>query len=154
MARALGRLLIGCWLLLAIMTFAGVVVPLAVSFAAGGDEVSGAKHRRKGNRVEREVVALHKQIGVHAERYPLSGASRFRNSGHDLDLYVRGRDEAPLVAEVKARKNGTGFTTLETWLGEYDALFLKRNNAEPLVVVPWRVWATLLGGTRLGHFSL
>jgi hypothetical protein len=31
MGRALGRLLIGCWLLLAIMAFAGVVLPLAVS---------------------------------------------------------------------------------------------------------------------------
>jgi len=31
MGRALCRLLIGCWLLLAIMTFPGVVLPLAVS---------------------------------------------------------------------------------------------------------------------------
>jgi Holliday junction resolvase len=107
--------------------------------------VSGARHRRKGDRVEREIVDLHKQIGMHAERYPLSGASRFRNSGHDLDIYVRGRDEAPLVAEVKARKNGGGFVQLETWLADYDCLFLKRNNAEPLVVLPWRVWAALLG---------
>jgi hypothetical protein len=30
MGRALGRLLIGCWLLFAIMTFAVVVLPLAV----------------------------------------------------------------------------------------------------------------------------
>jgi Holliday junction resolvase len=106
--------------------------------------MSGAKHRRKGNRVEREIVQLHKDLGVHCERYPLSGASHFRGSGHDLDLYLFGRDKAPLVAEVKARKNGAGFTTLETWLGEYDALFLKRNNADPLVLLPWRVWVSLL----------
>jgi hypothetical protein len=31
MGRALGGLMIGCWLLLAIMTFAVVVLPLAVS---------------------------------------------------------------------------------------------------------------------------
>jgi len=31
MGRALGRLLIGCWLVFAIMTFAVVVLPLAVS---------------------------------------------------------------------------------------------------------------------------
>jgi hypothetical protein len=31
MGSALGRLLVGCWLLLAIMTFVGVVLPLAVS---------------------------------------------------------------------------------------------------------------------------
>ena len=31
MGRALGRLLIGCWVVFAIMTFAVVVLPLAVS---------------------------------------------------------------------------------------------------------------------------
>ena len=104
----------------------------------------GARHRRKGNKIERELVARHKELGIHCERYPLSGASRFRGSGHDLDLYPFGREEAPIVAESKARKNGAGFTQLETWLGTYDVLFLRRNNADPMVVLPWRVWAALL----------
>jgi hypothetical protein len=106
--------------------------------------MSGARHRQKGDRIERELVERHKAIGVHAERYPLSGASRFRGSGHDLDLYPFGREEAPIVAESKARKNGAGFVQLETWLGTCDALFLRRNNADPMVVLPWRVWAALL----------
>src|ERR1700730_17414067 len=105
--------------------------------------MSGARHRRKGDKIEREIVAKHIEIGVHAERYPLSGATRFRNSGHDLDLYIFGKDEAPLVAEVKARKNGGGFVQLEKWLGEFDLLALRRNNADPLIVVPWRVWAAM-----------
>jgi hypothetical protein len=67
--------------------------------------MSGARHRRKGDRVEREIVQAHTALGVKAERYPLSGASRFRGSGHDIDIYAFGADEAPLVAEVKARKN-------------------------------------------------
>lgn len=107
--------------------------------------MSGAKHRQKGNRIERQIVDLHVAIGIHAERYPLSGASRFRGSGHDIDVYARGRDEAPLVAEVKGRKNGAGFTQLEKWMGEYDGLFLRRDRAEPIVVLPWRTWARLLG---------
>jgi Holliday junction resolvase len=106
--------------------------------------MSGARHRRKGNRIEHELVERHKAIGIHAERYPLSGASRFRGSGHDLDVYPFGQEEAPIVAESKARKNGAGFVQLETWLGEYDALFLRRNNADPMVLVTWRVWAALL----------
>ena len=61
--------------------------------------MSGARHRQKGNRVERELVARHAALGIHAERYPLSGATRFRGSAHDLDLYPFGREEAPLVAE-------------------------------------------------------
>jgi hypothetical protein len=111
--------------------------------------VSGARHRQKGDRIEREIVDRHLAIGVKAERYPLSGASRFRGSGHDIDLYLFGADGVPAVAEVKARKDGAGFTTLERWLGKYDALFLRRNNAEPLVVLPWRVWAALLAKVQL-----
>ena len=100
--------------------------------------------RDKGLRAEREIVDRHKAINISAERYPLSGASRFRGSGHDVDLYPFGRDAAPLVAEVKARKNGAGFTQLERWLGEYDLLVLRRNHADPMLVLPWRTWAALL----------
>ena len=104
-----------------------------------------ASERRKGNRVECEIVNMHKDIGIHAERYPLSGASHFRGEGYDIDIYAFGREEAPAVAEVKARKEGKGFAMLERWLGDYDALFLKRDRQEPLVVIPWRVWKRLIG---------
>src|SRR6516164_9264748 len=104
--------------------------------------------RDKGLRAEREIVDRHKAINVPAERYPLSGASRFRGSCHDVDLYLFGRDAAPLVAEVKARKNGSGFTQLEKWLSEYDVLFLRRDRADPLVLLPWSTWATLLEKAR------
>jgi hypothetical protein len=102
------------------------------------------RRRRKGDRCERELVERHQALGVHAERYPLSAATRFRGSGHDLDIYALGRDEAPLVAEVKARKGGGGFVQLEKWLGDFDLLVLRRNNADPLVLLPWRVWAALV----------
>jgi Holliday junction resolvase len=110
--------------------------------------MSGAQHRRKGARAEREIVERHKGIGIHAERYPLSGASRFRGSGHDIDLYPFGRGAAPLVAEVKSRKDGGGFVQLERWLGEFDVLFLRRSHADPLVVIPWSTWAALLEKVR------
>src|SRR5215472_1858099 len=100
--------------------------------------MSGAQHRRKGDRCERELVERHKAIGVHCERYPLSGSTHFRGSGHDLNIYPFGREAAPLVAESKARKDGQGFAQLERWLGTYDLLFLRRNHADPMVVLPWR----------------
>jgi Holliday junction resolvase len=106
--------------------------------------MSGARHRRKGDRCEREIVQRHLDAGVHAERCPLSGASHFRGSSHDIDLYPFGRDEAPIVAEVKSRKNGSGFTQLEKWRG----LFLRRNHADPMVLLPWRTWAALLEKVR------
>ena len=99
-------------------------------------------------RAEREIVDRHKAINISAERYPLSGASRFRGSGHDIDPYPFGRDAAPLVAAVQSRKNGSGFTLLEKWLGDYDALFLRRNRAEPLVLLPWSTWVALLERRR------
>jgi len=107
-----------------------------------------AMHRRKGARVENELVTAHKQIGIHAERVPLSGGAHYQGRNHDVDVYARGREEAPLVCEIKARKSGAGFVTLEKWLGENDALFLKRNHAEPIVLLPWRVWAALLARVR------
>src|SRR6516164_4127078 len=110
--------------------------------------MSGARHRQKGDRAEREIVDLHKAIDVHGERYPLSGASRFRDSGHDVDVYALGKDAAPFVAEVKARKDGKGFAQLERWLAEFDLLFLRRNHADPMVVLPWRTWTTLLERVR------
>jgi Holliday junction resolvase len=101
--------------------------------------------RDKGARRERELVSLHQALGIHAERVPLSGAARYQGGGHDVDVYAFGKDAAPLVTEVRARANGEGFATLERWLGENDALFLRRDRAEPVVVLPWRIWARLLG---------
>jgi Holliday junction resolvase len=108
----------------------------------------GRRSRAKGDRIEREIVSRHAAIGIKAERYPLSGATRFRGSGHDIDIYAFGTDEGPLVAEVKSRRSGAGFVTLEKWLGEYDCLFLRRNSAEPMVLLPWRVWVALLARVR------
>ena len=102
------------------------------------------RSRDKGLRCERQIVALHVELGLHAERVPLSGASRYRDNGADVDIYVFGRDEAPLVCEVKARKEGAGFKQLERWLADYDALFLRRDHAEPMIIIPWRIWARLL----------
>jgi Holliday junction resolvase len=111
--------------------------------------VAGAKHGRKGYRIEREIVDKHLEIGVRCERVPLSGASHFRGSGHDVDLYAFG-DTEPLKAEVKARNNGQGFTMLEKWLDGSDLLFLRRDHADPLVVLPWSVYQRFLknGGSQ------
>lgn len=107
--------------------------------------MSGKAPRRKGDRIEREIINLHEELDIHAERYPLSGASHFRGSGHDIDIYADDDSVAPLVAEVKSRKNGQGFTQLEKWLGDYDLLFLRRDRKKPLVVMPWRVYVYLMG---------
>ena len=110
----------------------------------------GRMQRSKGARIEREIVELHRGLGLRAERVPLSGASRYQGNGADVDIYPFGPDGPPLCSEVKARVNGEGFVTLERWLGDNDFLALRRNNAEPIIVTPWRIWARLVvrGGLK------
>jgi Holliday junction resolvase len=99
--------------------------------------------RDKGNRIERQIVALHAGLGVKAERVPLSGAAHYQSNGGDIDVYAFGAEVAPLAGEVKARDNGEGFARL----GDSDVLFLRRDRAEPVVATPWRIWARLMRAT-------
>jgi len=99
--------------------------------------------RDKGLRRERAIVDIHTKCGLSAERVPLSGALRYRGNGADVDIYVRGAE--PLKAEVKARGEGDGFKTLERGLGENDALFLWRDRAPPMVVLPLHIWLEIAG---------
>ncbi len=104
----------------------------------------GKSSRDKGQRRERQVLKLHTDLGIHAERVPLSGASRYQGNGADIDIYPFGEDAGALVGEVKSRANGEGFVTIEKWLGENDMLFLVRDRQEPMVVLPWATWERLL----------
>lgn len=106
--------------------------------------MGGKSPRAKGSRVEREMVKRHEALGVPTKRIDGKIGQFGADKSHDIDVYARGRDEAPLCGEIKARKNGEGFTVLERWMGDNDFLLLKRNNTEPMVVVPWRVWAELI----------
>lgn len=60
---------------------------------------------------------------------PLSGAAGGNFSG-DVDIRVAGKK---FIAECKARKNGTGFATINKWKGDNDFLFLIETNHEPMV---------------------
>jgi hypothetical protein len=100
----------------------------------------GLKSKRKGSRIERELVQRHRAAGIDAERVPLSGAAGGSYTG---DIRIQGG----LVAEVKARAGGDGFKTLERWLGDNDLLFLRRDRSTPLVVMPWALYARLMGQT-------
>jgi hypothetical protein len=104
--------------------------------------------RDKGLRRERQLIALHTDIGIKCERVPLSGAAHYRGNGSDIDLYLHGPDSAPWCGEVKARGNGEGFATIKRWLGDADFLCLMADRSEPLIVLPWQQWAELLGRLR------
>jgi Holliday junction resolvase len=103
--------------------------------------------KQKGDRVERGLVSQHLEAGLRANRVDARLGQFGAGKSHDIDIYINTRLD-PLQAEVKARKNGEGFKTLEDWLGDNDALFLKRNNADPMVVVPMAIWLEILGGVK------
>lgn len=110
--------------------------------------MSGVKHKRKGSRIEREMVELFLEIGIHAERVPLSGAARYKGNGADIDVYPFGIDEESWQFEVKGRKNGDGLRLPERWLGANDGLLFKRDRRKPLVVLPWESLEALLVAVR------
>src|SRR6516162_3312494 len=56
----------------------------------------------KGSRIEREIVDRHKAIGVHAERFPLSGASRERKGKLErVAIWFRDNDHIASVAQTE-----------------------------------------------------
>jgi hypothetical protein len=110
----------------------------------------GRASRQKGDRRERQWVALHTEIGTKAERVPLSGATHYKGNGCDVDVYVRGPDAPPWTGEVKSRADGEGFKLIVRWLGESDYLALIADRSEPLIVLPWSKWAELLKAVDSG----
>lgn len=103
--------------------------------------------KQKGKRAEYLIRDIHTKAGFKAEVVPLSGASRHnvRLEGcSDVDLYLEGQDETPFIAEVKSRKDDSGFKIISQWLGENDLLFVKTNNKDPFVVVPLNSWKLIL----------
>ena len=106
--------------------------------------MSGARHRRKGNRVERELVAYLRERGFAAERIPLSGSAGGSFIG-DITIPLLGRD---FVAEVKIR--GNGFSRLYSWLVDRDLLIVRADRREPLVIVPLNLAAEIAAAAEHG----
>ena len=101
--------------------------------------MGGRASKRKGSRVERLIVRFHREAGVKAKRVPLSGAAE----GFKGDIIIELGDLI-LQAEVKARRYGSGFTTIDRWLGDNDILFLKRDQRRPAVYMNWDMYEKLL----------
>ena len=93
--------------------------------------------KNKGSRVERELVIKHKREGIPCLRVPLSGGGSIPG-----DLLVGSQQE--YRCEVKARKGGAGFATLDKWLSGNDFLILKKDFSEPFVAMTWQMYVELL----------
>jgi len=97
----------------------------------------GRASRDKGNRLERAVVHLLQDYGLGAERIPLSGSAGGSFSG-DVTAPLVGRD---FTIECKSRANG--FLELYAWLEGRDALIIKADRRDALVVLPLRFAAEI-----------
>ncbi len=100
--------------------------------------MSGRAPRRKGDRLEREIVKRLEAAGIPAKRVPLSGSAR----GYPGDVLatMAGRDH---VLECKSRRD---FATLYTWLEHRDGLILKADRKEALMVLRLADFLKVLGG--------
>ena len=101
--------------------------------------------KRKGLQVERQLVALHRDEGIPCWRVPMSGAL-----GGSLHGDLKIGPDREFTAEVKARRSGAGFKTLERWAKGCQLLFLVRDYAPPMVAMSWDTYVELMKslGTR------
>ena len=99
--------------------------------------------RDKGARRERQVVKMAHAVGMEAYRVPLSGSCR----GFKDDVLIH-TPNGKVQAEVKARKHGGGFKTIENWLGDSGALVLWQDRREPIVCMRWSEWIKAIGAGR------
>jgi hypothetical protein len=104
--------------------------------------------RDKGYRVENNLVKKHAELGVFAQRVPLSGGAGGQFSG-DLKLDIPGM--GTLLAEVKARGKAEGWKSVKDWLGPNDLLFLVEDRKQPLVVLPWSTYQDILAALGATH---
>jgi hypothetical protein len=94
--------------------------------------------RQKGDRAEREAVAILRSFGLDAYRVPLSGAA----SGFKSDVEIRlGNRRLRLESKVRAKE----FGLIYRWLFGVDMLVLKSDCKPMLAVLSLQNLADLLG---------
>jgi hypothetical protein len=96
----------------------------------------GKGPKRKGSRVEREVLAILREAGLEAKRVPLSGSAPDYPGDLEVELPGLGR----VLVEVKARKR----LALEAWLEGRGLLVLKGDRRPPLAVLPLQALLALI----------
>jgi hypothetical protein len=98
--------------------------------------------KQKGDREERAIVMLHKQLGFECQRTLEGGARSDGSDTYDIDLYLNGPDEAAVIGECKVR--ASGFKQLYDWLGDNNFLTVRADKKERLYVVPEWFWKELI----------
>lgn len=90
----------------------------------------GKASRDKGNRFERACVNTLRAGGMDACRIPLSGAAGGDFTG-DLKVTIHGQEW-----RIECKKRARAWSDLYHWLEGARALFIARDRADTLVVMP------------------
>ena len=106
--------------------------------------------KRKGTKLEKEVVDLLNRIGVPARRQPGSGI--YQDFPHDVEIQLGGGHETVrLIVECKSWKNG--WLTGDKAMGKADLLVIKRDRAEECYYMPRSTFMLLAHATH-AYFSV
>lgn len=98
--------------------------------------------KRKGSGFELEVVHILQELGLAAEKVPLSGMLG-GNYSHDVKVSV------PVLncdKSLECKRRARAFQTLYTMMGGAYALVVRDDHCKPLVVMPLDRWAALARG--------
>lgn len=98
--------------------------------------MKAASAKKKGTRLESEIVKDLLASGVEARRQPGSGI--YQDFPHDVEARIRGRR---YIIECKARKDS--FRQLDRWMGAADLLIVRCDRSSPRVYLDWEVFLEL-----------
>lgn len=101
--------------------------------------MGGKASRDKGAAFEREIVNWHKNIGVDAERIPLSGAVKGNYKGD-----IRLGPTLGMLAECKRRARAYGDLYAALDQDDADMLFVRADRERTLVVLPIETYECFL----------
>lgn len=99
--------------------------------------------KRKGDGFEREVVATLQEHGIAAEKIPLSGAVKGGSFEGDINCPVQGEDW-----KLECKRRRSGFKTLYGFLGENQAVVVRDDHCDALVVLRLDRFARLAAISR------
>lgn len=88
----------------------------------------GKAQREKGNRNERLLVRIFQGCGIPAKRVPLSGSTEYAKG--DIEAEIAGQ-KWRLESKVRAK----GFKSLYSWLQGNNALVVRADRQEALIVL-------------------
>jgi hypothetical protein len=102
--------------------------------------MSGRHSRNKGAGFERELVNAFKELGLEAQRVPLSGATTYAKG--DVEVIAGFDGKTKFVGEAKRRKN------LPEWivnaLGDHDFMVMREDRGDTLVMLRLKTFGELL----------